>query len=555
MAYDYNFDPTKLRQQAIFGGMGNGNVNPFPVNPFDPTQSENPFQTNGFDPVTVPGVPPPPQAPPEVAPPDPQNDINLEMQRRIELMNKFFPQETKASDRFNELVNNAPKMNKPGIGTRIAAGIGSMGQYNKQTGMFQGGGPEVGYKMMYAPYMRDVTAWKDQITPAQQAATLENNSNNIGRQAGATMVNAEVAADRTRTQEKTAAAKQAGIDANNKAVNEINMRKAQAYAAKQEGASFKVVGNKLYGTYPNGETWEAGEASDYSPTELARLKHEYKMAEIGKTTEGQVQVKQTVPGKAGAGTGGGDGEGGTGRKGALGAKDAEANRQMQMEGLFYTNSKARKWITQTADGKFKLNNPPSDEASWLQSDKADAEDREEYQALLRKLYPEMFSDDGGQTAAPPPGMPVAKPSAKASTGLGPTPQAASQGINLQFDKSGRIRNTPAGPSGIVNTDQQQPGPNMLNIPGFLNPEAGRTNQPNFQTTPKPQEVQVNLGQMPNIPYKPGVSNQPMPIAQQDAEVQAGRRVNVYDKNGRKLGTIENNQANIDIARVQGFIVK
>lgn len=112
------------------------------------------------------------------------------------LINKIYSPETQATKRYNDLLDNIPQMQKPGILRTLAASA---------AGFAHGG--DAAAKIQYEPYIRDITAWKDKATPFQQAATLENQSNNIERQLAGQAVTGYVADRRAATTAKTAADK------------------------------------------------------------------------------------------------------------------------------------------------------------------------------------------------------------------------------------------------------------------------------------------------------------------------------------------------------------
>jgi hypothetical protein len=269
------------------------------------------------------------------------------MQRRINLMNQFFPEQNQASDRFNSMIQNAPQLNKPGFMDKLTAGLSGLGQYNKQTGMYTGGGPDVVNKVLYAPYLRDVAAWKEQLAPAQQAATIENTSNNISRQAGSTMVNAEVAAERARLQEKTAAAKQASLDDYNREKLRIDAAKQEMQAAKmqQPNMEYKTgADGYVYGYDRNSRTppWNTGvRETDMTPREKMFYGIASALALQGVKGQNAIDVKSTPPGAV--------------DKPETG-KEFTDRQQMAWKTMWDKGD--RKYLTKDASGFFELANQP-----------------------------------------------------------------------------------------------------------------------------------------------------------------------------------------------------
>jgi hypothetical protein len=285
-----------------------------------------------------------------------QSSVQDDMKRRVDLMNQFFPQDTTASDRFNSLIDSPPQMNNPGFGRRLTAGLAGIGQYNKQTGMWSGGGPDVTEKILYEPYLRELSQWKEQLTPAQQAAVLENQSNNINRQAGSTMVNAEVAADRVRQQEEAARIRQQGIDQKNDETNRHNMENERIAQRRNEIMNMKR-------TDPTWHFEDSGDGTIYAFNEKDPNQRintgikstnldDYQKAVLGiagqayvqgMRNDGQIQTKQTVPGK---------------NPGDETGKQFTDRQQMAWKQIYDSGAPEKKWLVRGADGVFDIADKP-----------------------------------------------------------------------------------------------------------------------------------------------------------------------------------------------------
>lgn len=170
---DYNFLES-LRLKNLFGpdnmvGMGNdlpqqggimGNIGAgASADPFAPKSSpfegifgnENPA-TRAVGPTALGGGP---QAPSSNG----LDDIATRM-------NSMYTPETKASDRYNNMIDTMPVRNKPGMLRKIASVAAGIG-----------GGPEMFDMAMYGNYNNEMKDWKEKAGPAREAATLERQSN------------------------------------------------------------------------------------------------------------------------------------------------------------------------------------------------------------------------------------------------------------------------------------------------------------------------------------------------------------------------------------------
>src|SRR5512145_2363972 len=91
----------------------------------------------------------------------------------IGMVNKIYSPETTSRDKYNQLLGSFPERNQPSWARKLVAG--GMGLDARRR---QGGDPLATMETaMYAPYMRDVSAWKEQVEPTYKAAELENRAN------------------------------------------------------------------------------------------------------------------------------------------------------------------------------------------------------------------------------------------------------------------------------------------------------------------------------------------------------------------------------------------
>jgi hypothetical protein len=92
------------------------------------------------------------------------------------ILDSMYTPQTGASDRYNKLLDNMPEINTPGIGRKIAAAgqaLGNVGPHFTRTG----GGQDAADRVLYAPFLQDMAAFKEKAEPFYKAADLENRQN------------------------------------------------------------------------------------------------------------------------------------------------------------------------------------------------------------------------------------------------------------------------------------------------------------------------------------------------------------------------------------------
>jgi len=199
------------------------------------------------------------------------NDIASRMQQ-------MYTPETEATNRFNQLIEEYPERNKPGMLRKIASVIaGTVG------------GPEMFDMSMYGNYNRKVADWKNKITPAQQAANLERQGN----------VNERTLAYQTISAQLREEAQQAKEENDERRAN-IAQQRANVYEfrARNPNVKFDFSGPTVKATNPaTGEVKDTG-ISTGAMTELDKLEfqRETTMKAIGergdeaRKTEGERQT-------------------------------------------------------------------------------------------------------------------------------------------------------------------------------------------------------------------------------------------------------------------------
>ena len=111
----------------------------------------------------------------------PMQEIDQGMFDPIARMNELYKPESAASDKYNQLINSVPEREKLGFWR----GIASMLTDYKY-------GPQAGMNVANQPYNQKMEAWKAQVDPAYQAATLERQSNANNRQLAQAQVQSEL---------------------------------------------------------------------------------------------------------------------------------------------------------------------------------------------------------------------------------------------------------------------------------------------------------------------------------------------------------------------------
>jgi len=193
---------------------------------------------NIFDPMAMgqeqtptfpqPGVMPvPPMADPNMPQMPPQGPGLYNIAQR---MAELYTPETAATDRFNQMANNfptqAPSSGKRKLGAVALAGLSDVTGNNNGKFIFD--------ELTGKNKLRDdVTNWKTQITPIQQAADNERSTNSNER----TMAHQQIA-DELRQQAQAATAAKNEVDA------KIKQQRADVYEFKARNPNMKIIAVK-----------------------------------------------------------------------------------------------------------------------------------------------------------------------------------------------------------------------------------------------------------------------------------------------------------------------
>ena len=170
-------------------------------------------------------------------------------------LSTLFKPHTEAMDKYNDLLGQYPT-EKPSLMRAIVAGglgLGKKGSFKDQQAFLN------------EPQDTAVADWKNKSEAAYKTAQLENNQNVNDRYIASNVISAKVAADRLVAQQKIA-------DANNASREKIATDRDALVRAKQDGTTFKVVGNKFIATRPDGTVYDTGiDAKNYTPIDVANI--------------------------------------------------------------------------------------------------------------------------------------------------------------------------------------------------------------------------------------------------------------------------------------------
>jgi len=219
----------------------------------------------------------------------------------IDLLSQYKP-ETEMSERFKRMLDEYPERQDPSFARKITSMLSGL----STLGTNANNGIEIQDKVLQGPNERRLSDWKEKIRPAEVASSQENQRNAQTRQILGYEQRDRTTEARIKSAEKIAGEKAdiARQAAEDKAAND--RRKSDILASKAEGYTYTRVGNKLIGHSPDGRTFDAGTAEDFSPMELERLRQTGRVALEGtrqtgridlerERTKGDIEVKQTEP--------------------------------------------------------------------------------------------------------------------------------------------------------------------------------------------------------------------------------------------------------------------
>ena len=231
------FGPLRQPQTMNLG------LNEYGMDEEDPfaSQSQPTFQgMSPVDPMENAQMPLPPQIPTQNSVFESQSGPNKihpatdAAYNRIKSLFDSYTPDTRATDRYNNLLDNMPEVNDVGIMRKIAgagAAMGNLDSHFRRTG----GGIEAADRVKYAPFINEMTAWKEKAGPFATAATNENQRNIQERTLVSNMMTAATADERNRIAQE-----------NNDEKNKIAQERNAILQAKQNGYTFTKVGDDLY---------------------------------------------------------------------------------------------------------------------------------------------------------------------------------------------------------------------------------------------------------------------------------------------------------------------
>ena len=189
----------------------------------------------------------------------------------VKMVNQVYTPETRAGNRFNDLLDNAPERNKPGLMRALVAGTTAFGANAKGMDI-----QNISDRVMYAPYIRDMAEWKEKATPYQQAAQLENTANSNERTLAGNLVNNWTTGERNAETARYNEGKLAESTRAAQAREEIQRGRNAILSA--QGVKFETRGKNVIATYPPTAEYPDGRVIDtgvpttaFSPFELANL--------------------------------------------------------------------------------------------------------------------------------------------------------------------------------------------------------------------------------------------------------------------------------------------
>lgn len=201
----------------------------------------------------------------------------------LELLERLYKPETEATNRFNELLGQFPVREEPGWGDKLVAGGLGLGNVRRNIP----GGFKVAEESLNAPFNRDLEEWKEKAGPYREAATLENQANNVERQVAANVAQSTVAQRKIESQERIAEEKAR--------IAEI---RARAYAYTQyldKGYKFDFSGPEIIMTNADGSPpirtgIETGKVDELTKIELNNAGRLAAAKEMGANALQRVQV-------------------------------------------------------------------------------------------------------------------------------------------------------------------------------------------------------------------------------------------------------------------------
>jgi hypothetical protein len=271
--------------------------------------ARDPFSGPNLFPPDTPGIQPP-------------NGVNPSPSYQ-DMVNQMGTFETPMQDKYQGLLSARPEREQPGLMRALVASGMGLGEKSP------GNAFKTQEEVMFAPYNREMADWTSQVEPAYKSAQLENTANANERAMRGTILTNKTNMDRYEDMNTQASRRNDITESRNRDLARIADRKNEIEAGWRLGYTYTVEGNKLIAHAPDGSSFDTGQTNeDFSPMALARYRHKATMEEIGKRTEGAVEVKGTPSGTP---TGGASG-------------NPVVQRNMRFQNVYDTDEDAAQWL-------------------------------------------------------------------------------------------------------------------------------------------------------------------------------------------------------------------
>jgi hypothetical protein len=228
-----------------------------------------------------------------------QNNTPDDIQATIDAINKVYTPETRASNRFNDLLDRFPEREEPSFARRlVAAGVG-LG--NRSRGIPGGIGEQE--KVLYAPHIRDLADFGARVGPFGQATQFENAANANERALAQNVVTSITAGNKQAEQSRIADERNRTNQERIMSNERIQQQRIQLDNLVRTGTVDKVIndGKDIIIVYKDGRTVNTGmDGKAVTTLELAALNNNAKLAQIGekgnqdRQTEGTKQEGRVV---------------------------------------------------------------------------------------------------------------------------------------------------------------------------------------------------------------------------------------------------------------------
>lgn len=299
--------------------------------------------------------------------PEPQG---FDVSRR---MGELYTPETTATDRFNSLVENMPQYERPSMLRTIAAGLSAFGP----------GGHESGQQVMNWHNNRNMADWKNQLGPAQQAASLERQNNANERTLAYQQVSNELRAradeERAKNNERNAAIREYRANVYKYKADNPNMR----FVFPKGGNVMMinpVTGAKINTGIPTGTLTETDKMNLAQEQAIERI--EEQGSQVRETEGVRHGNRMDEIDRRGIWTGTNRGRGSATSEKPETPSQRRTRLYNSAQELVNTNSTLGKWVTIEPGGRFKIE-PPGEPGFF---GGASGPTKKEYDDIVKFIY-------------------------------------------------------------------------------------------------------------------------------------------------------------------------